>query len=178
MEAQIKRRCSNFKQLGSFSGASNFRRRAKASLTAAKKSLHKIPTYTLHHPARKHLPWRRVFVSGMHEQYTMDLQKISNFNSKKRYLLVVIHAFSRRPRIEANPNKTCVAVTVAFGTIMRWTGGVPMKIHVDEGTEFLNKDMYLFLEKKGIDLFRTYSSLKGVIVERFIRTLFGIIQVT
>jgi hypothetical protein len=32
------------------------------------------------------------------------------------------------------------------------------------------------LEKKGIDLFWTYSPLKSVIVERFIRTLFGIIQ--
>jgi transposase InsO family protein len=64
----------------------------------------------------------------------------------------------------------------AFDKIMTRTGGVPKRIHVDEGTEFLNKTMYAYLKKKGINIFWTYSPLKSVIIERFIRTLFGKIE--
>src|SRR5882757_5721034 len=92
MEGKIKRRYSNYKLSGSFSGAAGFKKDSgtKASLGKVKSSLVQIPSYTLHHPARVRFPRRRVYIGGMHEQYCMDLKDIqssANFNNKKRYLV-------------------------------------------------------------------------------------------
>jgi len=78
--------------------------------------------------------------------------------------------------IEAIPNKTASVVTRALDKILSRSGGLPRRINVDRGNEFLNRTMQSYLKKKGIDIFWTYSPLKSVIIERFIRTLFQKIQ--
>jgi len=115
----------------------------------------------------------------MHEQYCMDLkdnQTNAPYNNKKRYLLVVMDAFSKQAWLEAIPNKTAKVVLNAFKRIMARTGGVPSKIQIDEGKEFKNKLMRDYLNSNHIELFWTESKLKCVFIERFIRTLFGKIQ--
>jgi len=158
MDVLVKRRYPNYKQHGSFSGAIGFKNdsKLKASLAKIKQSLKYIPSYTLHHPVITRFARRRVYVSGMHTQYCMDLkdiQTLSRFNNRRRFLLVVIDAFSKQAWLEAIPNKTGPVVVNALKRILERSGGVPSKIQVDEGTEFLNKHMNAFLKSKGIDLF-------------------------
>lgn len=180
MEAEIKRRYPNYKQKGAFSGAHQFQKANRSNtLYRVKKTLKQIPTYTLHQPARKHFPRRRVYVGGMHEQYVMDLkdiQSLAPYNNRKRYLLVVMDAFSKKAWMEALPNKTGPTTLKALEKIMARSGGVPRKIQVDEGTEFLNRNVKKYLNDKNIKLFWVASTMKCVLIERFIRTIFGKIQ--
>ena len=155
MEGQIKRRYPNYKQSGSFSGAAGFLKDSKlgTKLTKVRKVLRSIPSYALHHPVRFIFQRRRVYVSRMHEQYCMDLkdnQANAPYNNKKRYLLVVIDAFSKQAWLEAIPNKTAKVVLDAFKRIMARTGGVPSKIQIDEGKEFKNKLMSDYLNSNHI----------------------------
>src|SRR5882757_7612561 len=179
MDAGLKERWLDYTQKGSLSGVDTFKKGVKASRAKVKEALRQIPSYNLHRPAYRTFPRRRVHVSGIHEQYAMDLkdiQKSSRFNNKKKFLLVVIDSFSKMAFIEAIPNKTAPVVTNALEKILARSGGVPRRINVDRGTEFLNRTMQAYLKKKGIDIFWTYSPLKSVIIERFIRTLFQKIQ--
>jgi len=174
-------RWEDLDQPGSFAGPVNFKRNAKltSGLKSVKEKLTKSPTYTLHNPARKLFRRRLVYIRRMHEQYCMDLKDIQKFagsNYKKRYLLVVIDGYSKQAWIEAIPNKTGAVVTKALDRIFSRSGVVPSTLQIDEGKEFLNKDLKPYLKRKGIRLFWTRSPLKSVIIERFIRTLFEKIQ--
>ena len=53
-------------------------------------------------------------------------------------------------------------------------GRKPLNLHVDKGTEFYNKEVKNLLNKYNIHLYSTYSHLKASIVERFNRTLKGL----
>ena len=92
----------------------------------------------------------------MYEQFCMDLKdikKFSNYNYKKKFLLVVIDAFSKKAWLEAIRNKTAPFVTAALDEILAQSGGIPKRINVDQRTEFLNKTMKSYLKSKGIELF-------------------------
>ena len=181
MEGTLRRRYPNYKLKGSFSGAFNFKKDTGTSLNIkdVKKVLQKIPAYTLHEPRRIHFDRRRVYVPHMTAQFGMDLKDIqseSRYNNKKRYLLVVINMFSRMAYIEPLSKKTGIEVVKGLTKIFSRCGPLPQKIQVDKGTEFYNEAVKRFLTEKGIQLFSVQSGLKCVVIERFIRTIFGKIQ--
>jgi len=174
----VARRWPNYKQKGSFSGASGFKQ-TTGTQGNVKPILQKFPAYNLHHPTRKHFERRRVRVDGMHRLYAMDLKDIqseSRYNNKKRFLLVMMDVFSKRAWIEALPNKTGKAVVKGLEKIFARAGGVAPKIWCDYGREFYNVNVESWLRAKGVKLMSVTSPLKCCIIERFIRTLFEKIQ--
>ena len=47
----------------------------------------------------------------------------------------------------------------------------PNKIWIDQGSEFHNRSMKLFLQNNDIEMYSTHNEGKSIVDERFIRTL-------
>ena len=66
--------------------------------------------------------------------------------------------------------KKSITITNAFQKILE-INCKPDKIWVDNGSEFYNRSMKLWLEKNAIEMYSTHNERKSVVAERFIRTL-------
>ena len=167
-----------------FGGAESLYRRAreegiKVSRREVKEWLAAQLTYTLHKPIRRDRSrrGRRVFVTRIDEQWQADLVEMGQFareNGGVRYLLTVIDVLSKYAWAEPIKTKTGDDVLAALGRILKHSDRQPDKLQTDEGREFTNKKMQDWLVGAGIHWFHTYSDKKASVVERFNRTLKGI----
>ena len=171
----VKRQYFNPKLSGSFSGAHGFLKNRKfKDKNEVIQELNTLNTYTLHKPAREKFKRRRVFVPFIDWQWCADLvdmQKFSKENRGFRYILVVIDAFSKFLFSVPLKDKTGKTLKRAFLKILRTNKRKCRFLQIDQGSEFLNRDVKAFFQKEGITFFHTYSKLKAVIIERLIRTL-------
>ena len=97
----------------------------------------------------------------------VDYQYHSKFNKGYNYLLNVIDIYSRYVWVIPLKTKTAVETLNAFKTINE----IPKNLWVDEGKEFFNSEFMKFNEKNSINMYHTYSEIKGAFIERFNRTL-------
>ena len=160
---------------GSLGGVQRFARAHKLSKGEAKKILEKDLGYTLHRPRRLGgFPTLPVLVFSIDEQWVADLvevQKLARYNKGNRYLLTVIDALSKYAWVEPVKAKTGVAVTEAFGKILKRSDGrKPKKLQTDSGKEFYNHTFQTLMKDKDIVHFSTKGDTKASIVERFNRT--------
>jgi transposase InsO family protein len=160
---------------GSFSGMSGF---IKANKNLNKSDvisyLKENEAYTLHKPKRKNFNRKRVIIPRIDHTWQLDLmdvQKISDENDMYRYLLAAIDCFSKKAWVIKMKNKTGQSTVEAFNEILKTSNRKPIKIQVDNGSEFYNKDFKELCKKNNIQLYSTYSELKASIVERFNRTI-------
>lgn len=122
---------------------------------------------------RRNFPRRKTKMVGIDNLWQMDLsdlQKLSKYNKGYRYLLCIIDTFSRFAFVEAIKTKTGKEITFVFKNLLERTKRKPQLIHVDEGTEFYNKDFLGYLKRNGIHMYSTTTIMKASIVERFQRT--------
>lgn len=137
--------------------------------------LHNQATYTLHKPARKKYPTKKVVVGGIHLQLQADLadmQSLAKHNQNFRYILTVIDCFSRVAWAVPLKDKTGNTLVQAFRDyVLTDPKTLPVRIQVDKGTEFYNKGVKELMKKHNIDMFSTESPYKAQMVERFNRTL-------
>ena len=135
--------------------------------------LQAVDAYTLNRPARRNFERRRVYVSGINDQFQADLADVSNLskqNDNNKFLLVVIDVFSKHAWVIPIKHKTAAEVVEAFETI--FTGGrIPNKIQTDDGKEFFNSSVKALFDKYNINHFSTNNETKASIVERFNRIL-------
>ena len=129
----------------------------------------KVPTLAeeLHKPVRRKFEKRRVLVNGIDKIWPADLvdmQAFSKFNRGIKYLLAVIHVFSKYGYLIPLKDKTGKSVASALKTIFKERK--PEKMWVDKGKEFYNKDV-----KELIELYSTENEEKSSVVERWIRTM-------
>ena len=68
-------------------------------------------------------------------------------------------------------NKKGITITNAFQKLLIGTNRKPIKIWVDNGSEFYNRSMKSWLEKSDLAMYSTHNEVKSVIAQRFIRTL-------
>ena len=68
-------------------------------------------------------------------------------------------------------NKKVVTITDAFEKILKESNRQPNKIWVDEGSEFYNRWIKLFLQNNDIEMYSVHNEGKSVIAKRFIRIL-------
>jgi len=178
---QIKKTYLNVKQPGSFSGLNVLKRQGniKSKIETIKKSLSTLPAYALHHTRRRLFPRRKIYVPYPNAQWGADLadiQKLSTYNNRYRYILCVIDMFSKLAWMEPIRNKTSKNVTKAFKTILKRSGHKPEKLQTDAGKEFLNKDFQKLLSQENIHHFCVTSEIKCSMIERFIRTIMNKIR--
>ena len=121
----------------------------------------------LHKPIRRKFKKRRVLVNGIDKIWAADLvdmQAFTKFNRGVKYLLAVIDVFSKYAWLVSLKDKTGKSVASALKTIFEERK--PVKMWVDKGKQFYNKDV-----KDLIELYSTENEAKSSVVERWIRTM-------
>lgn len=139
-----------------------------------RKWLHSKDDYSLRRELRHSFRKARVVVSGIDDQFDMDLADVSSIsdeNDDVKYLLFVIDIFSKYFWVEPLKNKTARDVLKALQSILD-KGRKCKKVRSDNGKEFNNNIMKMFLKNQGIYYFTTQNSdTKANVVERVIKTI-------
>ena len=87
------------------------------------------------------------------------MQLICKFNKEFRFLLCVIHIYSKCAWVIPLKDKKGTSITNAFQKILNASGCKPNKIWVDKSSKFYNRSIKSWLEKKSIEM---YSTLCGM----------------
>jgi len=127
----------------------------------------------LYKPARRKYPTRKVIVNERDETWGADLADMSKYvedNDGYRYILTVIDIFTRHAWAVALRTKNGPDLVRAFKKIFA-TGRKPRKLWVDQGGEFVNRDLAKLRAEHKIEMYHTFGKGKSAIVERFNRTL-------
>ena len=129
----------------------------------------------LHTQARKNCLRRTVVMKGIDDLWQADLVEMGNYstiNNGYKYLLTVFDTFSKYAWAEATKTKNASDVSRAFEKILSLTR-IPKNLQTDDGKEFFNKDFNKLMRKYSINHYSSYSVMKASIVERFNRSLKG-----
>ena len=121
----------------------------------------------LYKPVTRTFQRRTVNVNSIDEICAADLidmQAFSKDNNGLKYLLTVIHIFSKFVWIVSLKRKTGQEVANAFSSILKER--IPSKTWVDRGREFYNKDV-----QKLVELYSKENEEKSCVTERFNRTI-------
>ena len=100
-----------------------------------------------------------------------DIQLISRYNKRIKYLLCVIDLFSRYAWVIGLKDKKGESIVNGFPSILKNSGRKPSKIWVDHESEFYNNKFKSFLKKNNIEKYSTHKEGKSIVAERFIKTL-------
>ena len=117
--------------------------------------------YTLHKPKIKKFERNKIESPGIDNTFQadlIDLTKISPENNGYNFILTVIDVFSKYAWAIPLKDKTALSVLTAFKTIFEERS--PLRLHTDEGKEFLNKNLKDYLKKMNIKHFVIYSEMK------------------
>ena len=106
-----------------------------------------------------------------------DIQLISKFNKRIRFLLGLIDIFSKYARVIPLKDKKGITITNAFPKILDDSNRKTNKKGVDEGSEFYNRSIKSWIEKNNIEMYSAHNEGKSAVAERFIRTLKKIISI-
>jgi hypothetical protein len=112
---------------------------------------------------------RKVIVYGIDEIWgadLVDMQAFSKDNDGIKYLLCVIDIFSKYGWIVPLYDKTGKSVAAAFEKIFK-CDRKPLKLWVDKGKEFYNKDV----KSLCVELYSTENEEKSCVIERYNRTM-------
>lgn len=130
-------------------------------------------SYTLHKQARRRLKKDSIVVTGIDDQWSIDLADVSSLahdNDGVKFLLVAIDSLSRFAWVVPLKDKTGNSIEKAFKTIFQ-KGRVPRNVRSDRGREFLNKQMSSLLKQNEITHHIANHRNKAAFSERFIRTI-------
>ena len=119
----------------------------------------------------------KVEVRSVNEQWQidlMDMTSLERYNSRVKYLLVVIDVYSRFVWVKKLRNKNAIHVGKKFQEIIHEENVIPKVIHSDKGGEFseirkmASNGVFVKIVKYKSN--ENYE-MKSMMVERFIRTL-------
>ena len=130
-------------------------------------------TEELHKPIIRKFKKRKVysrFKDNIWGADLADMQLISMFNKRFRFLLCVFNIFSKYVWVVPLKDKKGASIVNAFQKILNDSNRKPKKIWVDKGSEFY-KNSFKKLLKDDIEMYSIYNEGKSVVAERFIRTL-------
>ena len=100
-----------------------------------------------------------------------DMQLLSKFNKRFRFLLCVIDIFSKYASVIPLKDKKEISIANGFQKILDDSKRKPNKIWVDKGSEFYNNSFKKWLKDNDIEMYSIHNEGKSVVAERFIRTL-------
>ena len=130
----------------------------------------------LHKPIIRKFEKRRVYSTFKDNIWGADLadmQLLSKYNKRIRFLLCVIDIFSKYAWVVPLKNKKGISIFKAFQSILKQSNRKPNKIWVDKGSEFYNAYFKKRLRDNDIVMYSTHNEGKSVVAERFIRTFNG-----
>ena len=100
-----------------------------------------------------------------------DMQLISKYNKRIRYLLCAIDLFSKYAFVVPLKDKKGTTIVNAFQSILNNSKRKPNKKWVDQGNELYHNYFRKWLKDNDISMYSTYNEGKSVVAERFIRIL-------
>ena len=163
----------------SFEGENNLynllRKEKKFKLTheQIKSWLRKQNVYTLNKAVKRNFQRGRVIVSGIDDQWDIDLasfDKEHKDNDGYKHVLVAIDILSHFTWIEPIKNKSATSIVAAFEKILK-KGRKPRRLRSDAGTDFTSNVFQKFCVKKKIVHFTTHNEKQANYVERVIKTI-------
>ena len=119
---------------------------------------------------KKNFQRQHIIAYSKNDLYSADLVDMSQYSKVNKgihFLLTIIDVYSRYAWVVPLKNKTALEVLNSFKSINQ----IPKNLWVDEGKEFFNKDFKKFNEENNINMYHTYTEIKGAFIERFNRTL-------
>jgi transposase InsO family protein len=116
----------------------------KLSADGVRALLEKLDAYTLYRRVRRRFPRNPFWVTNVMDVWEcnlVDVQALGKINGNFKYILSVIHVFSKFLYMVPLKSKTGTAVTVAFQSVMpQRLRRRPVWVRTDKGKEFLNKN--------------------------------------
>lgn len=184
IDSKLSKIYYNLSDTASLSGYKQFSKEVKKrklliSDKDVRKWLQKQEVYTLHKQRRLRFPRLKYNSMNIDDFWSidlMDMQNISRYNNKQRYILAVIDNFSRFAWCATMKNKTSDSVLNAFKKIFKQSNRRPLNIVSDQAKEFVSKQFKTFLDKHSINFYTANDpATKACICERFIRSIKSII---
>ena len=126
----------------------------------------------LNKPTINKFPKKKIIVNYINEIHSADLvdmTKYSKMNKGYKYIFTNIDIFSKIATAIPIKSKKIEHIKPCFQKIFK--NNKPMKIWSDKEPAFLSKQMQEFFKKHNVKIYHTNSPLKGVIIERFNRSL-------
>lgn len=162
-----------------FSGITNIYNFYKGllSIEKIKEILSKVENYTLHREYKKgqRNPSFSHFKRYQFQMDLVDIQQLAKYNDGVRYIMTVIDTFTRFAFARLLADKKASTVLSAFKSVLKEAKQNPQILVVDRGTEFQNKEFTQFCKENNIKLYTPDSSIHAAYIERFNRSLQGII---
>ena len=100
-----------------------------------------------------------------------DMQLLSRYNKRIRFLLCVIDIFCKYGWVVPVKDKKGISIVKAFQIILKQSNRKPNKIWVNKGSEFYNAFFKKWLRDNDFVIYSTHNEGKSVVTERFSRTL-------
>ena len=100
-----------------------------------------------------------------------DVQSLSKYNKGMKYLLCAIDLFSKYAWIVPLKNKRGISIVDVFSKKFRQFKLKTNKIWADQGGEFYNKLLKMFLKINNIEMYSTCNKVVAPVAERFISML-------
>ena len=145
------------------------------SLSEIRKWLKEQEAYTLHKPIKRKFIRGQTRVTGIDEQWQLDLADVSQLkkdNDGYTFLLCAIDVLSKYAWVVPIKQKSGKEMIRGLKEIIKQDGRQPLRIQSDQGREFTNKEFISAF--KFIHFFTTRNAeTKASIVERCQRTLKG-----
>ena len=145
-----------------------------SSLKRAAKDSSLILADELHKPDIKKFNKKKVYSQFRDNIWGVDLadtQSLSKKNKGIKYLLCAIDLFSKYAFVIPLKGKKGTSIVNAFNKIIKQSNRRPIKIWVDQGSEFYNRVFKKWLSDNDIIMYSTFNEGKSLAAERFIRTL-------
>ncbi len=157
-----------------FTGLNALYRKARAAnlhitRQQVKEFLQGQKTYTKHAWVRKNFRRNPIWAYGLNDVWFADLHSIENFqyqNRRKKFILVVIDAFSHFVYGQPLKNKAGPTVLEGFQEIVARANATPSKFVSDSGSEFTNRAFQQFLIKNDIQFIPAKPPLKASMAEQ------------
>lgn len=129
----------------------------------------------LHKPARRNFPRRNTNVKGIddfyHQADLVEMIPFSRVNKGNKYILFVINCFTKVAYGVPLKDKTAKTVSTAMENLLK---RIKIKnLQTDDGSEYFNKTFKDLMKKYNINHYSTKSEKKATIIERFNRTIKG-----
>eukprot|EP00734_Pompholyxophrys_sp_LG126_P000099 Pompholyxophrys_sp_v1_NODE_6_length_8036_cov_9.951134.p2 type:complete len:370 gc:universal NODE_6_length_8036_cov_9.951134:6863-7972(+) len=147
-----------------------------------KNILSEMESYTLNRPVRKKPPEeRKIIVPDVFNTLQADLVFMdvpqgapASQNDGIKYLITVIDVMSKYAWVKPLKNKRGETITKAMEPIIKKIK--PQYLQVDMGSEFYNETFQKMLQENDVNMYSSQSDHKAAIVERFNRTLKGLMS--
>lgn len=140
-------------------------------------TLQTIDGYTLHREFHKPRVTNPFYVYKKRQQLQLDLidvSKLKDDNKGITFLMCAIDVFTKKVWVRALGSKSAADSLEGIKDIVEMFDPKPETIFIDRGTEFTNRQVQNYLANQGVKMMYPNSEKKAAVVERFNRTLQGL----